>query len=295
MSERVAIIGASGLLGSHLDVVHGQDHRLSTGHSRRSGSLMPLDLADQQALARLVRDFRPSLVYLPAAVTSPAWCQDHPPQARAVNTEPAKVLADLALEMGFRLIFVSSDLVFDGRKGNYGENDPTAPLSVYGRTKVQAEEAVLARAAQGADCLVVRTSLIIGADRFGLAGNLAWMDGVVNQGGTLSLFEDEFRNPVAASELARGLSLLAKKSGPGLYHLAGPEKMSRLDLGRIICKAMGWPLESLKPARLADLDLDPPRPADVSLNQDKAEAILGRQGIRPLAETLLESLKPFPG
>ena len=197
--------------------------------------------------------------------------------------------------MGFRLIFISSDLVFDGTKGDYREDDPTAPLSVYGRTKVAAEQAVLSRIGQGADCLMVRTSLIIGADRFGLTGNLAWMEGLIRSGESIPLFVDEFRNPVAAAELARGLRLLARRAEPGLYHLAGPDKMSRFELGRVLCRAMGWPEKLLQSTRLADLVLDPPRPADVSLNQDRAAAVLGDQPIRPLGETLPESLKPFPG
>ena len=160
---------------------------------------------------------------------------------------------------------------------------------------MEAEQAVVKRIDRGADCLVIRTSLIIGLDRFGPTGNLAWMEGLIRFGKKIPLFVDEFRNPVAALELARGLRVLAERAGPGLYHLAGPEKMSRYDLGRIICEAEGWPESCLNPTCLADLDLNPPRPADVSLNQDKAKAILGEQAVRSLAQTLRDSLTPHPG
>ena len=95
MSDRVAIIGASGLLGSRLDLLHGDELRLSTCHSRRAGSLAPLNLVDKPALVRLIRDFRPDLVYLPAAVTSPAWCQ-------SIQSRPGPSTAN---RQGWRLIF----------------------------------------------------------------------------------------------------------------------------------------------------------------------------------------------
>ena len=291
MGQRVAILGASGLLGAHLDRVHQNDLCLSTCFSRSAPGLRRLDLTDGSSLAQAVREFRPDLVYLPAALTTPSLCQADPEAARAVNTEPARLLTALGRELGFRLVFISSDLVFDGRQGDYREDDPVGPLSVYGRTKVEAEEAVLDGIVQGADCLVVRTSLILGRDRFGPTGNLAWMKGLLDRGERVLLFTDEFRNPSAASDLARALRLLAREGAPGLYHLAGPERLSRFELGRIICRSLGWPESSLRKTRLAELDLDPPRPPDVSLNQDKAASLLGPDMVRPLGQTLAESLK----
>ncbi len=291
MPRKIVILGASGLLGTYLDRVHKNDHCLGTCFSRNAPGLHRLDLTDRSSTAGLIQDFKPDIVYLPAAITTPSLCQSDPDLARAVNAKPAAFLSELSLETGFRLVFLSSDLVFDGKKGNYLEDDPANPLSIYGRTKVEAEKAVLAGIERGADCLVVRTSLIIGQDRFGWTGNLAWMRGVIEKGEKIPLFTDEFRNPSGASELARGLALLAHGAAPGLYHLAGPERMSRFELGRIICAAMDWPESALRPTRLADLNLDPPRPADVSLNQDKARSVLGEEMVRPLAETLAQSVK----
>lgn len=290
MPPRVVVLGAGGLLGHHLSLLHQQNPCLCTFFSRPAPGLVRLDLTDRESMRKAIKDFGPDLVYLPAAVTTPSFCQADPKLARAVNTAPAAFLADLSMELGFRLVFISSDLVFDGAKGDYREPDQVNPLSVYGRTKVEAESAVLERVGQGADCLVVRTSLILGSDRFGLTGNLAWMKGLIDKGERIPLFVDEFRNPSAASDLARALKALAEKGSPGLFHLAGPEKMSRYQLGEIVCRVMGWPESRLRPTRLAELDLDPPRPPDVSLNQEKAVALLGREMARPLAQTLARSI-----
>ncbi|MBW1713786.1 MAG: sugar nucleotide-binding protein, partial [Deltaproteobacteria bacterium] len=200
MSQRVAILGASGLLGSWLVREYQEAELLATCHSRPGPGLVCLELADLKALTGLIRGFKPEVVFLCAALSDPSQCQAEPKTAWAINTAPAGRLAELAREIGFRLIFISSDLVFDGTKGDYVETDPTAPLSVYGSTKEAAEKAVLSARA---DCLAVRISLLLGSDFQGLAGNLAWMNRSFRAGQKVHLFVDEFRSPAAAAELAR--------------------------------------------------------------------------------------------
>ena len=286
-SERVLIIGASGLLGNWLLSQYARADILATGFSRAGSGFYRLDLTDLHALERLVRDFKPHLVHLVAAMSRPAACEVQPEQAWAVNTAPAGLLARLTSELGFRLVFVSSDLVFDGVEGLYTEEAPVRPLSVYGRTKAAAEKAILAC---GGDGVVARTSLIIGRSAFGPADGMAWIEELITSGRRASLFVDEFRSPVAAPELARGLRLLAERAEPGIWHLAGPERMSRFELGRLICRAAGWPEESLEPCRQADLAADPPRPRDVSLDVSRVQTLLGAERIKLLEEVLPSSL-----
>lgn len=287
--KRVAVLGAGGLLGSWLGRLYAQNDLLATGYSRLHPNLTRLDLTDLASLEEAVRAFNPDLVYLTAALTDPGSAERDKDLATRTNTHPPDLLARLARELGFRLVFISTDLVFDGRQGSYTEPDIRAPLSHYGRTKARAEDLVLA---SNSDCLVVRTSLIIGADPFGLAGNLAWFDREVRADRPIKLFTDEYRSPVAVSELAGGLAILAEEAEPGLYHLAGPERLSRYELGRIIFKGMNWPLELLRPGSLVGLESVPPRAPDVSLDQTKAAKILQGRARRLVAEALLESINP---
>ncbi len=275
-------------MGGWLTRLFDRDQVLATGYSRAEGDLVRVDLSDLEAVCRLVKDFKPHLIFLCAAMTSPAQCQAEPEAAWAVNAVPAAALARLGREMGFRLVFVSSDLVFDGAKGNYVETDEPAPLSIYGQTKAAAERAVLATEA---DVLVARTSLIIGGDGSGPAGQLAWLEAQMKAGLKTTLFVDEFRSPIAAAELAQAFQILAQRGRPGLWHLAGRERMSRFALGRLIHRALGWPEENLQPGRHSDVKCDPPRPRDVSLNVDKALSLLGPKGLRPLSEALGGSLR----
>jgi dTDP-4-dehydrorhamnose reductase len=128
-----------------------------------------------------------------------------------------RVLAEFAADIPF--LFFSSDLVFDGRKGNYDETAAVNPLSVYAQTKVEAEKIVLANPKH----TVVRTSLNGGLSLKGDRGFNEQTRKAWESGKTLTLFTDEFRCPISAAVTARAMWELAGRNQPGLYHLAGSE------------------------------------------------------------------------
>jgi dTDP-4-dehydrorhamnose reductase len=174
-----------------------------------------LDLTDFNSVRRLFADDKPQLILHCAALTKTPACAQNPPLARKLNVEVTDVLAGLAAEIPF--VFFSTDLVFDGNKGNYLETDPVNPLNVYAETKVAAEQIVLRNPRH----TVIRTSLNFGdsptGDRsFNEELSLAWKGGK-----TLRLFTDEFRCPIAAVATAQAVWSLVAQNRPGLYHLAG--------------------------------------------------------------------------
>jgi dTDP-4-dehydrorhamnose reductase len=226
-----------------------------------------LDLEDARAMATAFAEDRPGLVIHCAALSKSVACQHDPPLARRLNVEVTARLAELAGDIP--LIFLSTDLVFDGCQGHYDETAPVNPLSVYGETKAAAERIVLANPRH----TVVRTSLNYGfsptGDRsFNEEIRRAWIERR-----TLRLFTDEFRNPIPAEVTARCLWELARLEQPGLFHLAGAERLSRWDLGQLL--AAHWPdLQArLEPSSIRCYQ-GPPRPADTSLDCAKAQRLL---------------------
>ncbi len=170
------------------------------------------------------------------------------------------------------LFFLSSDLVFDGRTGNYDETAPVNPLSVYAETKVAAEQIILANPRH----TVIRTSLNGGASPTGDRGFNEQMRRAWQAGQTLRLFTDEFRSPIPAEVTARAIWELAGQGRTGLYHLAGSERLSRWQIGQLL--AARWP--ELQPRIEAGSLKDyagPPRAPDTSLNCAKAQALLSFQ------------------
>ena len=258
------ITGAGGLIGSHLvrAAPRSGPAREVVGWTRNQ-----LDLADADAMRRAFRHRPPDLVIHCAALSRSAACEEDPALAQRLNVDVTARLAELSAEIPF--LFLSSDLVFDGRRGNYNEDDPPGPLSAYARTKLAAERIVLANPRHS----VIRASLNGGVSPTGDRGfnetmRLAWQ-----HGRPVKLFTDEFRSPLPASVTARAIWELAGCNRPGLYHLGGSERLSRWEIGRLI--AGRWPQLNprLEPCSRRDF-AGPPRPGDTSLNCTRLQALL---------------------
>jgi dTDP-4-dehydrorhamnose reductase len=259
---RAWITGAGGLIGSYL------------AHSpyRPPWPIRPLtradlDLTDFAAVERLFRAESPRLVIHCAALSKSPDCQAHPELAKKINVEATAHLAALASASDF--IFFSSDLVFDGRKGNYRESDPVNPLSIYGETKAAAEEIVLRNPRH----TVVRTSLNSGTTPKGNTAYNEQMRESWRKGQTLKLFVDEFRSPISAAVTARALWELAARPQPGLYHLAGAERLSRLQIGQLLAARHPELTARMESCSLRDYT-GAPRPPDTSLNCSKVQPLL---------------------
>lgn len=258
------ITGAGGLIG----------HALATTGSAYAPNwtLRPLtrpdlDLANFQAVAELFRHDAPGLIIHCAALSKSPECEAQPERARLLNVEVTAHLAQLAQDIPF--VFFSTDLVFDGRFGNYDETATVSPLSVYGATKVAAEQIVLANPRH----TVIRTSLNGGRSPAGDRGFNEQMEQAWGQGRKLTLFTDEFRSPIAAECTARAVWELIASGHPGLYHVAGSERLSRWQIGALL--AGRWPQLNphVQPDSLRSYR-GPPRSPDTSLNCAKAQRLL---------------------
>ncbi len=258
------ITGAGGMIGSYLARSAATP---AASWEARPLTRAQLDLADSDAVRDRFRQDRPALVIHCAALTRTPECQANPPLARKLNVEVTARLAELAADIP--LIFFSTDLVFDGRAGNYDESSSPNPLSVYAETKVAAEQIVLANPRH----TVIRTSLNPGASPTRDRGFNEQMRQAWERGQKIRLFEDEFRSPIPAEVTARATWELASRSRPGLYHVAGRERLSRWQVGQLL--APRWP--ELNPQIEPGSRLEgpgAPRPEDTSLNCAKAQELL---------------------
>ena len=226
-----------------------------------------LDLLDFATVGCEFQKDKPQLVIHCAALTAVAEAQANPALARRINVEVTKLLAELAAEV--RFIFFSSDLVFDGRKGNYFETDATNPLHIYGETKAAAEQIILKNPRH----LVVRTSLNAGVSRTGNRGLNEQLRLALQAGQGMTLFTDEFRCPIPAVETARAVWELANKSCTGLFQVAGAEKLSRWQIGQLLVERRPELAAKIRPGSARDFP-GPPRALDTSLNIARVQKIL---------------------
>lgn len=274
----VWITGAGGLIGSHLArsaAVFAPDWQVAALTRER------LELTDFETVTRAFEAERPSLVIHCAAMSRSAACEADAALAQTVNVSVTRHLCELAREIPF--FFFSTDLVFDGRKGSYSESDSVNPLSIYAETKAQAEQHVLANPHH----TVVRVPLNTGAAPSGGTSFTEVMRAAWTRGETLRLFTDEFRNPIPVQVTSRAIWELARQTRPGLYHLAGAERLSRCELGRLL--ATRWPhlTARIEPSSLKDYR-GPARSPDTSLNCAKLQALLSFR-LPALSEWLKEN------
>jgi len=259
------ITGANGLIGNYLVQTA---PKFAPRWRVRALTREQLDLLDFAAVRREFGKDKPQLVIHCAAITNIADAQKNPVLARRVNVEVTKLLTELASEVSF--VFFSTDLVFDGRKGNYAETDAANPLHIYGETKLATEEIVLRNPRH----LVVRTSMNGGISR---SGNRAFNEqlhhSLQQAGQGMKLFTDEFRCPIPAVETTRAVWELAQKNCAGIYHVAGAEKLSRWQIGQLLIKR--WPEVKTKIESASAKDFPgPPRALDTSLDLAKVRKVL---------------------
>jgi dTDP-4-dehydrorhamnose reductase len=269
--KRLLITGASGQLGAYLLRELGREGRDAvawSGSSRgeRFGyDLRPVGLADDAALKSAFAEAKPDVVIHAGAIASIAACHAEPERARRVNVHGTEMLTDLAGRAGARLVFVSTDLVFDGERGGYREGDAPAPLSIYGRTKADAEAAVLAQP----HGVVARVSLMFGPSLSGRASFFDQQVAALRAGKPVTLFEDEWRTPLSLSTAAAALVALADSDFTGLLHVGGPDRLSRVEMGRHLAAHLGADPAVIVVSTRAASPAPEPRPRDASLDSSR--------------------------
>ena len=255
--KTILVTGASGVLGWHLyRYFSGRDYTVIGNYGSHRPVLggarfdhMPLEKPDRIAEYLDRQEFE--LVIHSAAVTSPDDCEKDPDHARKVNLDATEQIARSLPDQTF-LAYISTDLVFDGKKGNYSEKDEPNPVNYYGETKLAAEESVRKRS----NSAVFRVAKLYSTEGPFRASFESWMRDRFIQGLEIPLFEDQFRTPLFVGDAARALEcLLETKAEKNLYHLGGPRRISRLEFGQTFAGIFGYDSSLIKPTRASDLGL----------------------------------------
>jgi dTDP-4-dehydrorhamnose reductase len=231
-----------------------------------------LDLAEPDSLERAFEAVRPTAVVHAAAVANPDACEREPELARRVNVEAVKVLAELCARAKARLVHFSTDLVFDGENGWYSEDDTARPLSVYGRGKLESEEAALGLCPGS---VVLRVSNCYGRPLGGRTSYLEQLQASLAAGRPVPGFIDQWRSPTAADQLPEVVRrLLADPDVRGVFHWGGADRATRYEMALVFCRAMGFDERLVLRARATEQTFLAPRPRDTSLDSSRLAAAL---------------------
>ncbi len=275
---RLMVTGASGFVAGSVIAQAGKDvevHAVSRGAAlaERDGlHWHTVDLADPVCCRDLFHKIQPDVVIHTAAIADIDYCEAHPEDARRVNAELTAQLAELCKESNTRLVYLSTDTVFDGAKGLYREEDPPGPLNVYAETKVAGEEAV---AAMGAGGVVARVSLVMGLPVIG-GGNsfLSRMIPKLEAGEELGVPDNEIRSAVDVITLGRALLELTTHDYSGYLHLAGNDALNRFEMVQRIARRLGYDPGLVVANDPTSIPGRAARPLDASMDNAKARSIL---------------------
>lgn len=268
------LTGATGFIGRRLSQGLSGAWRV-VGASRTAGGpdTAVLDLADPASVARVFDAVRPDAVVHAGAVADPDEAQRDPERARKVNVDATRALARLCAGARGRLVHFSTDLVFDGEKGWYDEEDAPNPLSAYGKGKLESEEAALTLC-PGA--VVLRVSSCYGRPLGGRTCFVDHMRASLAAGKPVAGFVDQWRTSTDADQLPEVVRrALADPDLEGVFHWGGADRATRYEAALAFCRAMGFDEALVHPARAADKRFLAPRPRDASLDSGRLAASLG--------------------
>ncbi|MDA9802817.1 SDR family oxidoreductase [bacterium] len=272
------VTGAKGFLGTNTAI--GLQGRVETvGLARTQFTTTDysrteiLDLRDGEALVEVIRNVRPDVIVHGAAIAGHETAAKDPDQAYAVNVTASRILAEEAEALGSTMVFISTDALFSGQRGNYREEDELEPFSVYGETKALGEEAVRAATANH---LIVRTNFF-GWSETGKKSILEFFVNSLRQGTPVRGYPDFVVTSIYVQSLIQAIWDLAELGATGTMHVVSDDARSKYEFGCMVAQTFGLPSELIAPLSSEEADHVTSRSRNLSLNTDKVAQLLGHR------------------
>lgn len=232
-----------------------------------------IDLESAVTLKKQLAAIRPDLVVHTAGLTSVDLCEKQPAAAMHANAGLARNVAQATGALSIKLIHISTDHLFDGAKSLYAESDAPAPLNVYARTKLQAEQWVQQ---ENPAALIVRTNFFGWGHRYRQSFS-DWIIYSLRSGRPVTMFDNVYFTPILADVLVRSAHALAENDERGIINLVGDERISKYEFALRLARVFALPVELVQRGKLAATSLLAQRPLDMSLDNTKARKMFGAE------------------
>jgi dTDP-4-dehydrorhamnose reductase len=287
---KLLITGASGLYGSRLAKkaldkgieVHSSDIQNQSAY----GNFVKLDITNKIHVEETFKSIKPNVVVHAATLTDVDKCETNKSLAWKINVEGTKNVVDAAKAAGCFVVYISTDYVFSGEKGNYKENDAPNPINYYGITKLKAEEIVQKQK----EYFIARPSVIYGSTPAAGKVNFAlWLIDTLRKGEHAKIVTDQWNTPTLNTNLAEMTLEVIEQHLTGIYHLCGASRVSRYELAEKIADALGLDKGLLDKVTTSQFKWPAKRPMDSSLNTSKAQITLKNKPL--VIAKALEQLK----
>jgi dTDP-4-dehydrorhamnose reductase len=287
-TKRILIIGAKGMLGRDLvNVLSSTFHKNNRlGWEISAWDIDEIDIRDEKSTVAKIEHLRPGIIINVAGYTDVDGCELNEEKAFAVNAEGMKHVALGALRCRSKVVYLSTDYIFDGEKKEpYLENDPPNPLNVYGRSKWKGEQYVQQLVE---DVLIIRTQWLYG--KYGKN----FVASILNQARdkrVLSIVNDQIGSPTYTVDLSEAISILLQGDARGVFHVSNKDLCSWYTFGQTILKLIGMDRVKVVPITSKELIRPASRPLYTALNCQKLKQVTG-MAMRPWSEALKDFLLP---
>ena len=282
---KILVTGSNGLLGQKLTDLLIEDESIELIATARGSNRHPvsdisgkyqyieLDITENECVKEVLLEVNPQIVIHTAAMTQVDDCEFEKEMCVRLNIDCVEHLAKLSSDLGFRLIHLSTDFIFDGTKPMYTEEDLANPLSYYGWSKLEAEKKVIKFSNNYA---ILRTVLVFGkvAD-MSRSNIMLWSYNTLKDKKPAKVVFDQFRTPTLAEDLAMGCKLAALSSEIGIFNIAGKDYLSIYELVQKIAKMYGFEMNNIEKVSSSQLSQPARRPPITGLDINKARNLLG--------------------
>lgn len=283
---KILITGANGFLGYYLvqQLLIKNYSVIATGKGEcrlpyignENFNYQEMDFADPFSIHDVFEKIKPDVVVHAGAMSKPDECEMNPMKAYVVNVEGTVQLLINAEEFKSYFIFLSTDFIFDGDRGMYKEEDAPGPVNYYGRTKMDAEEAVKD---YEHDWAIVRTVLVYGKNYSGRENFLDSIKNKLENGEEYSVVDDQIRTPTYVEDLAKGIVTMIGKRAKGIFHISGKDIMTPYEMALKAAEFLGSDKTLLKKVNAGNFSQPAKRPPRTGFVIDKARKELGFEPI----------------
>lgn len=292
---KVLVTGANGLLGQELIALLLQKKHQVIATSKGPSRIQPefaknityrdLDITDGLAIQQVLGETRPDVIIHAAAMTQVDDCELNKITCYNINVTATRFLVEAAKEIRTRLVYISTDFIFDGADGPYKEDDEPKPLNYYGSTKLSAETEIME---SGLEWSIVRTVLVIGTAVGTRSNIISWVRDKLTKGEKIKVVDDQFRTPTFTEDLAKGILLVVEKRATGIYHISGKDLLTPYQIALKTADHFHLDHNLIEKADVTSFSQPAVRPPRTGFYIDKARKDLGYE---PLSFD--EGLKKF--
>jgi dTDP-4-dehydrorhamnose reductase len=279
---KIVITGSNGLLGQSLLklLLNEKNAYQVIGFSKgenRSGrddfEYHSIDLTDEELLKKTILQSSPNVIINAAAMTNVDRCEIDKSECDKINVELVKLLSQVGAQINAHMIHISTDFIFDGKKGNYTETDKPNPLSYYGMSKLKSEQVLIN---SKINYTILRTILVFGQVHGMRRSNIVlWVKNMLEMGKEITMVHDQYRAPTYVEDLAMACKISIDKKAQGIFNISSNQTLSIYKIAQQIAAVFQLNNNLIKPISSLELDQKAVRPSKTGFDLSNTKRNLG--------------------